>query len=484
MKTKETDVAIIAGGASGLAAAISAAEGGVKTSIFEKGATTGGTANMGMGPLGIESRLQRLKQHKLTKDDAFNIFMNYTHWRVDAKLVRAYIDKSSDTIDWLEKMGVVFVEAISYFPGGEFTWHIVKPETGEPGPMAAGTMMKIMTEKAKKLGVEINLQTSVKKILKQGNNISGVIAEDRTGEEIQVKAKAVIIATGGFGDNPEMVKKYTGFELGKDMHSFRIPGCNGDGLRMAWEVGAMPTEMRMEMIHMIEGGGMMMAPDFSESLRQPHLIVNVLGERFMNEGLTGNSTYTGNAISIQKDKCAFAIFDEANKKHMEEEAGFDVISVVFNTTKVTDFDGKFKAAIESGCKAIFAADSIEDLARKTGINSQRLQETINEYNRFCANGKDEHFNKDRECLRPVNTPKYYAAKFYPGAYGSLGGIKINYKAEVLNKNWETIPGLYASGVDVCTIYGDSYVFVLPGNTMGFSINSGRIAGENAAKFIK
>ncbi|MBN2403455.1 MAG: FAD-dependent oxidoreductase [Spirochaetes bacterium] len=483
MKTKEIDVAVIAGGASGLAAAISAAEGGGKTAIFEKGATTGGAANMGMGPLGVESRLQRIKQHSLTKDEAFDIFMNYTHWRVDARLVRAYIDKSADTIDWLEKMGVVFAEPASYFPGAQYTWHIVKPEGGEPGPMAAGTMIKKMTERAKQLGVEINLQTPVKKLIKQNNKITGLLAEDRSGDEIQIRAKAVIIATGGFGDNPEMVKKYTGYELGKDMHSFRIPGCNGDGVRMAWEAGAMSTEMHMELIHMIEGGGMTLAPDFSESLRQPHLIVNVLGERFMNEGLTGNSTYTGNAISIQKDKCAFAIFDEANKKYMEE-TGFDVISVVFNTTKVTDFDKKFKAAVESGCKAIFAAESIEELAKKTGITPKGLQDTIDEYNKFCANGKDEHFNKDRRYLRPVKTPKFYAAKFYPGAYGSLGGIKINYKAEVLNKSWEVMPGLYASGVDVCTIYGDSYVFVLPGNTMGFSINSGRIAGENASKYIK
>jgi fumarate reductase flavoprotein subunit len=482
MNTKEIDVAVIAGGASGLAAAISAAEGGAKTAIFEKGATTGGTANMGMGPLGIESRLQRLKQHKLTKDEAFNIFMNYTHWRVDARLVRAYLDKSSDTIDWLEKMGVVFVEAVSYFPGGEFTWHIVKPETGEPGPMAAATMMKIMTERAKKLGVEINLQTSVKKLIKQGNKITGIIAEDRSGDEIQVKAKAVIIATGGFGDNPEMIKKYTGYEFGKDLFSFRIPGLNGDGIKMAWEAGAMPTEMRMELIHMLPGS-MEMPPDLSESLRQPHLMVNIQGERFMNEGIVANSTFTGNAISLQKDKCSFIIFDENIKKNLET-SGFDSISVVFPFTKISNFDDKFNEALANGAKSIFVADSIEELAKKTGIHSERLQQTISEYNGFCANGKDDHFNKDRRYLRPINTPKFYAAKFFPSAYGSLGGIKINFKAEVQDKSWESIPGLYASGVDACTIYGDSYVFVLPGNTMGFSINSGRIAGENASKYIK
>ena len=84
-------------------------------------------------------------------------------------------------------------------------------------------------------------------------------------------------------------------------------------------------------------------------------------------------------------------------------------------------------------------------------------------------------------LRPIKTPKFYAGRFLPGAYGSVGGIKINHRTEVLDKRWKVIPGLFAAGTDACSIYGDSYVFILPGNTMGFAINSGRIAGENASR---
>jgi fumarate reductase flavoprotein subunit len=87
-------------------------------------------------------------------------------------------------------------------------------------------------------------------------------------------------------------------------------------------------------------------------------------------------------------------------------------------------------------------------------------------------------------LRPIQTPRFYAGRHFPGAYGSLGGIKINHKTEVLDKNWDAIPGLYAAGTDACTIYGDSYVFVLPGNTMGFALNTGRMAGEHASACIK
>jgi len=480
MNKLEADVVVIAAGVSGLAAVISAAQAGAKVIAFEKGSTPGGAGNMGMGPFGVESRLQRLKQVKLTRDEAFKIFMDYTHWRVDAQLVRAYIDKSATTIDWLEKLGVEFVEPATYFPGGNFTWHLVKPATGRPGPTAAATMMKVLTDKAKEMGVQILLQTPVKRILKQGDQIVGVMAEDRSGEPIQANAKAVIIATGGFGDNPDMIKKYTGFEWGRDLFSFRIPGLVGDGIRMAWEMGAAPTEMTMEMIYGMPGEW---DPALHETFRQPHLMVNLFGERFFNEEIMPNTTFTGNAISRQKNRTAFLIFDENIKKHMET-VGYDFVSVVFPFTKVENLDALIKEALDKGYKDVFMADSLEELASKTGIDLDGLKKTVEEYNKFCERGHDDIFNKSYKYLRPIKTPKFYAARHLPGAYGSLGGIKINHKAEVLNKDWKKIPGLYAAGTDACSIYGDSYVFILPGNTMGFAINSGRIAGENAVEYIK
>ncbi len=480
MNKLETDVIVIAAGVSGLAAAISAAQCGVKVIAFEKGSTTGGTGNMGMGPFGVESRLQKLKQMGPTRDEAFRIFMDYTHWRVDGQLVRAYIDKAATTIDWLEKLGVEFVEPATYFRGGAFTWHLVKPAMGEPGPTAAGTMMKILTDRAKELGVQILLRTPVKKILKQGERVTGAMAEDKSGEPIQANAKAVIIATGGFGNNTEMIRKHTGYEWGKDLSSFRIPGMDGEGMRMAWEVGAAPTEMSMELIYMMPGE---FPPELGETFRQPHLMVNLLGERFMDESILPNTTFAGNAISRQKNRSGFLIFDDTIKKHMET-VGFDDVSVVFRVTKANNLDGKIKEILDKGFKDIFVADSLEELAAKTGIDAAGLKKTVEEYNGFCEKGYDAVFNKNHRLLRPIKTPKFYAGRFLPGAYGSLGGIKINHRTEVLNKDWKKIPGLYAVGTDANTIYGDSYVFVLPGNTMGFALSTGRIAGENAAAYAK
>ncbi|MEJ2101627.1 MAG: FAD-dependent oxidoreductase, partial [Desulfobacterales bacterium] len=423
----------------------------------------------------------RIKQFRPTKDEAFEIFMDYTHWRVDAQLVRTYLNKSGDTIHWLEQLGVEFVEPAAYFPTAYPTWHLIKPETGKPGPMASGTMMKILTERAKQMGVKILLQTPVQKLIKEDGRIAGVVAENKSGEKVEARAKAVIIATGGFGDNPQMIKKFTGYEFGKDMFSFRIPGMEGDGIRMAWEAGAARTEMSMEMIYGMPDL-MTIPPQLHEACRQPHLMVNLLGERFINEAIMPNATFTGNAIARQKDRCGFLIFDQNILKQME--VGFDFLSVVFQFTHIDNFSQTIQAALDQGYQHIFVADTIEELAENIGIDPDGLQKTVEAYNRSCSKGYDDLFNKPHRYLRPIDTPRFYAARFFPSAYGSLGGIKINHKAEVLDKDWAAIQGLYAAGNDTCTIYGDSYVFILPGNTMGFAINTGRIAGEQAVKYIK
>ncbi len=481
MNKLEANIIVVAGGAAGLTAAVAAAQGGATVILFEKGSTTGGTGNMGMGPLGIESRHTRLKQFKPTKDEAFEVFMNYTHWRVDAQLVRAYLNKSGDTIHWLEDLGVEFVEPASYFPSAYPTWHLIKPATGRPGPMASATMMKILTDKAKEMGVKILLQTPVQKLIKENNRVVGVLGEDKAGETIEARAKAVIIATGGFGDNPQMIKKYAGYEFGRDLYSFRIPGLEGDGIRMAWEAGAARTDMSMEVIYGMPEV-MTIGPELHEACRQPHLMVNLLGERFINEAILPNTTFTGNAIALQKDRCAFLIFDEQIKVQMEK--GFDFLSIVFPFMRIADFSQSIQKALNQGYQHLFVADSLEDLAAKTGIDPDGLGLTIEAYNRSCKKGYDALFNKEHRYLRPIKSPLFYAARFFPSAYGSLGGIKINHKTEVITKDWTAIPGLYAAGTDACSIYGDSYVFVLPGNTMGFALNTGRMAAENALEYIK
>jgi len=208
----------------------------------------------------------------------------------------------------------------------------------------------------------------------------------------------------------------------------------------------------------------------------------LLGERFVNEELLTNATFMGNALLRQKKACGFMIYDEGTRAYSSQTtAGLPMGPP---GTKAMTFDEELAQLLEKSPGVIIVAGSLEELANKASINTGILRQTVDEYNQCCAAGYDDLFNKNRRYLKKIKTPKFYAAKYVPGAFGTLGGIKINYRTEVLTDDFEMIPGLYAAGSDANSIYGDSYTMMMPGNTMGFAYNSGRIAGENAAKYAR
>lgn len=490
MKQINTDVIVVAAGLSGLAACISAAEGGAKVAVFEKSGTTGGAANMGMGPLGVGSRIQREQMVSLSPGEAFRKHMYFTHYRVDARMVRDYYFKSGDTIDWLCDMGVEFVgvqrafsapEATRAYSDGEFTWHVVKPEDGGmPGPRCATAMTKKMTEHAKELGVEFYMETPVTKVIMEDGKAVGIIAKNKDGEEVEARASAVIIAAGGFGDNPKMIKDETGYEFGKTIFNFAVPGMTGDGINMAWDAGAGRVQPTMELMYQLPDNMNHFILD--GAFRQPALWVNSNGQRFMPEDQIGNTTFTGNAISAQPGHVAYAIFDSKLLKKYKKK-GPDIISHVHPHDLYDHFDEQWTRDLAEGYDPICQADSIEELAKMAGIDVDGFVAQVEEYNSMCEAGFDELFEKDRHYMQPIEKGPFYCCRQNVGAYGSLGGVLINHKTEVMTQEAKVIPGLYCVGTDACNIFGDSYPFILSGNTMGFCLNSGRIAGENAATLV-
>ncbi len=488
MKQMETDVIVVAAGLSGLAAGIAAAENGARVITFEKSNTTGGAANMGMGPLGVGSRIQREHMVSLTPGEAFRKHMYYTHYRVDARMVRDYYYKSGDTIDWLCDMGVEFLgvqrafsapEATRAYSDGEFTWHVVKPEGGGlPGPRCATAMVKKMTERAKELGVEFLMETPVTRLIMEDGKAVGVLAKNAADEEIEAKAASVILATGGFGDNPQMIQEQTGYEFGKTIFNFAIPGMKGDGLNMAWEAGAGKVPCSMELMYQLPDNMNHFILD--GAFRQPCLWVNRNGQRFMPEDQIANTTFTGNAITAQPGSVAYSIFDAKLLKKYKKK-GPDIVSHVHPHDLYDHFDEQWERDLLDGYEPICQADSIEELAGKAGIDPEGLIAQVDEYNEMCDAGFDEIFEKDRRYMQPIEKGPFYCCRQNVGAYGSLGGVLINHKTEVMTQEAKVIPGLYCVGTDACNIFGDSYPFILSGNTMGFCLNSGRIAGEQAAE---
>ena len=218
---------------------------------------------------------------------------------------------------------------------------------------------------------------------------------------------------------------------------------------------------------------------------QPDLWVNSKGERFCDEGIAFYDTSVGNANARHKEGYTFSIFDDSIKQRLLEK-GIDRGIAMENPpgTRPINLDRELSAALERGSTEVFGADSIEELAAKIGIDPAALKATVDEYNLFCEKGHDDLFAKDPQYLRPLKGPRFYAAKARTIFLGTLGGIKINHRTEVVDKKGKVIPGLYAVGFDAAGMWGDSYsIKDSSGASAGFAVNSGRIAGKGALRFI-
>lgn len=480
--TRVYDVIVVGGGASGLAAALTAAEGGAKVSLFEKMRFLGGSSNFAEGMFAVESEMQRKLYMNYSRDDAFRAMMDYSHWRANPRLVRAFVDASAGTIDWLQRQGVEFIEAMTNMPDGQRTVHILKGPSG-----ARGTpMIKTLATRCKERGVEICLDAPVKQLLRGKNGVTGIIIE-KAGRQETVNGRAVIIASGGYGNNKRWIKKYCGFDLGVNLIPVRNYGKTGDGIRMAWEAGAAAEGMGV--LHFFRvgpfGPGVRMMGHLECTGHQPYLWVDRHGERFCDEAISFNDSYMGNAAARLREGYSYSVFDEAARRHMVEH-GIDKYVGYKNLpgTRLGDLDKEIKDALKKKNPDVAVAYTIEKLARKIGIEPVALKKTLDEYNGFCDRGHDPIFAKALKYLRPVKEPPFYAIKAYTVFLGSLGGIKINHNMEVLDNADEVIPGLYTVGTDAGGLYGDTYCFLpASGTTLGFAVNSGRIAGQNAVKYI-
>jgi len=463
----DADIVVIGGGGGGLAAAVAAAEKGSRVVVLEKRHTLGGNSVFAEGLFAAESPVQQRSNIDAQKDKLFRFAMDYAHWKLDPKIVRAFMDKSGDTIRWLEEKGLRFWTPALYFNQVPLVWHCLKK--------GGATVVKQFTKDCEHLGVKILRDTTVTKILVSENGkIMGVMARSETGD-FRVSGKAVIIATGGFGGNKELLKKYCP-SYSEDDYNAGLPHM-GDGLVMAMDVGA-ATE-GLGLLHL--GGPRSMGPIHLTAVAQEYntIWVNKNGERFTDETITDGR---GNTIHRQPGKVSYSIFDEKIKQGIMNDGLIKGVGAIYvpQRTKLPHLDKLLQDEMELG--RVMISGFWERIAEWIGTDPDVLITTIGEYNKFCAQGYDEHFNKDRRYLSALRTPPYYAVKCHSAFLGTIGGIKINYRMEVLNQEDIPIPGLYGIGADTGGWEWDTYCILLSGSTFGFAVNSGRIAGENAVRY--
>jgi fumarate reductase flavoprotein subunit len=496
----KTELAIIGGGGAGLSAALTAAEKGCKNiTVLEKAGSPAGSTAMAHDIFGAESPVQKRAGIDARRDTLFKTAMEWAHWtRINPRIVRAFIDKSGDTIDWLEKMGLEFVMA-QFYPG-QVPWvrhYIVNGQGAQ--------LMKALRQNCEKLGVKILTHTRGQKILRaKDGKVNAVLAKGKEGD-VTVTAKSVIVTTGGYGNNKEMLKKYCPYY--HETISYDGPPSNtGDGIAMAVAAGAAtdglgalnlhgPFLSRREApgvpVNAKDRDGQPLKVRLSELAWEPYTLwVNKNGRRFVDEAFAQAFFAFGNVYALQPEGIGITLLDSETLKMMEKQGL--IRSGIFGMHTLHGFvspaiplPGLVKAVGERQTDKIHLkiSSNWDEIAGWIGADPKVLKATVEQYNAACERGHDDLFVKDQKYLRPLRTPPYYAIRCHASICDAYGGIKINENMEVLDTSDNPIPGLYAAGSTTGCWESESYCFHLTGHLVGFAINSGRIAGENAVAYL-
>ncbi len=475
-ETLKTDIVIIGGGGAGMAAAVQAAEKGVKVTVLEKRHAVGGNTAMAHGFFAAESPAQRRMMIDAPKDELFKLAMDHHHWTINPRLVRAYIDKSGDTVHWLEEKGLSIEFLPTVNPRYFFrTLHMTATATGN-------TVIKLLAKNCEDLGVRMLHKSVVKKLLTDiKGKVTGVLAATENGE-LRVEAKSVIITTGGYGGNKRLLKKYCP-DYGGDTTYLGLKELTGDGLLMAIEIGASTEGLGLPHYWGAHYSGSNLVNLINQ--RPEAIWVNKNGERYCDENIFFDMGLRGNVVDRQPGKISYTLFDEQTKKKLLGEGAVGAkVALRRVPPDITWAQIMEQLPLEVNRGNVKISDSWDEIARWMGASPEVLKITIDEYNSDCDRGHDALFVKDRRYLEPLRTPPYYAVKFHQTLLDTMGGIKTNHHMEILDCEDNPIPGLYAAGVCVGGWQSETYCFALTGSMFGFALNSGRIAAENAVKFIK
>ena len=470
VKTLEADIVVIGGGGAGVSAALTAKQNGVKrVIILEKQPYLGGTSAMAGGMMwGAESHIQKADGLKTSKDDAFKEHMEFNHYdRVDPKVVRAFIEKTADTMKWLEDNGIGY-RNVDRFGVIRLYTHYPVDDTGPTNNF--GRTIKKLADKFTGAGGQILLNTSAEKILRGSDGkISSVMAADKKGEKILINTKTVILATGGFTGNEELLKKYFPEYWDSDAYGKHgsVKTNTGDGIKLAEDAGA---------------GLNAYATLVREPGRGSGMFVNKRGERFQDETLSTNAS--SNALLAQPGKIAFDLTDAKSAQGTNDFTnlqGQSPDSKGGNPQGQSPDSKDSKTAVSMPGSETKTADSWDEIAQWIGADPKVLKATVEQYNSFCKQGHDDIFAKDPKSLNALLTPPFTATKITATLIDTYGPVRINERMEVLDKKDNPIPGFYAGGAICGQIQGHDYHFF--GGALGFAVNSGRMAAENAAKYI-
>ena len=445
-KTLETEIVIVGAGGAGMAAAIMAQQAGKNFVILEKMPYVGGNTTKAPGGMNAAETHYQKEQGI---DDSAALFaadtMKGGHALNDAKLVATLANSSAAAIDWLDTIGADLPK-IS-FSGGASVNRIHAPADGS----AVGNyLVDKFSEKLKELGVDVMLNTQATELIMEDGKIAGVKAEGADAY-YTIKAKAVILACGGFGANLDMIAGFRPDLQGTV--TTNAPGATGDGIVMAQAVGAALVDIEQIQLHpTVEQTTSML---ITESVRgDGAILVNQKGERFTNELLTRDAVSA--AELAQEGQYAYIIFDQHLRENLKA-----IEKYVTNGLTVQ-------------------GETIEELAGKLSIDPATLAKTLADWNEIVKNQYDGQFGRTTGMNADLSVAPYYAIQITPGIHHTMGGVKIDTAAEVIDTKGNPIPGLFAAGEVTGGVHGGNR---LGGNAVADIVIFGRIAAESAIAYV-
>ncbi|AFV10365.1 fumarate reductase flavoprotein subunit [Thermacetogenium phaeum DSM 12270] len=480
-KTLEADVVVVGAGLSGLSAAVRAREKGAKVIVIEKGSSwTGRGGHFGVA----ESRVMKKMGIVNDKKEIARAWIAQCGNRANEELVWLFLNRSGEAMDWLldkaEAANLTVGILDAYYKGPTYREY--------PGThmFLGGPMMKegkepgqdvslLLYNEAKRLGVEFYFKTPGEQLVKEGNRVVGVIAKAEDGYYRFNASKGVVLATGDIGGDKEMCEALAPLALKANGSQYYPVGQNtGDGHKMGlWVGGTFEDPPFAAVIH----------PQAFSWLSYFFLFVNQQGKRFMNEDTWVQAKSLGAMRQPGKGPWAFVIFDS---KWPEEVAAslpigggmfWDSMGRLVGQKWTPDADRKTIEGYIEGGKIGWMADTIEELAGKIGVPAENLKATVERYNELARAKNDVDFGKRSELLTTIEKPPYYALKFGGALLVVTGGLNVDVKLRVLDKDHNPIPGLYAVGNVSGGLYGVDYPTTIPGNSHGRALTWGYLVGS-------
>ena len=464
------DVVVVGAGAAGLAATCEAVDQGLSVVMVEATSAPGGTTQFAEGILGVSTPIQKALGIENDIPTMVGNEMEFSNYCADSRLIKDFLEGADENIAWLQDLGVEFFDDVI----GATTQHLYVGQG------------KQMTDKlaayAESKGAVMLYDTAAKRLFMEDGRVCGIVAEGKGGV-FAVQASAVIMACGGYIQNDEMVDALQRFSHDRVKYTAN-PGHNGEQLTMAYSAGA--DRSGITLMHFIWActQGLDLHSELSTAFcNEGYLWVDSHGKRFCDESLTRLPSCVDNIILNQKR--AFAILTDAEIDRLATE-GCNVGwgSYIFAGSPMGNLRAEADAAVEGKPAGFYYGETLEELASLLEIPADGLSATVREYNAKVAAGADDEFGKQAPFLQEVpESGPFYAVELMCSAFCTMGGIRVNQKNEVLDKDFDGIPGLYCAGVDCSGLQGTTYCVLLGGGAQGYAVYSGRNSVRNAKDYM-